>query len=228
MNDLVKLGTNYGGWVFPKKLQLNENSIIYSAGVGEDISFDIILANSYGCKIFLIDPTERAIKHFDLVKDFYTNNRNEIQGTNPEYINCIRLQQFKEDNFEYLPVALSDCETDIKFYKPVNPEYVSHTVIADMYSSEYETVKADTLSNIMKKQGHTTIDLLKLDIEGAEINVLKHMIQSDIYPKYLAVEFDLFLKGKDPKNETQEIINKLLLKYNIIYNDSANVTFELK
>jgi hypothetical protein len=38
---MEKLGTNYGGWFIPKDCNLNENSIIYSVGVGEDISFDI-------------------------------------------------------------------------------------------------------------------------------------------------------------------------------------------
>ena len=38
---MEKLGTNYGGWFIPKECKLDENSIVYSAGVGEDISFDI-------------------------------------------------------------------------------------------------------------------------------------------------------------------------------------------
>ena len=32
-----------------KKAELNENSIIYSGGVGEDISFDIKLQSKYNC-----------------------------------------------------------------------------------------------------------------------------------------------------------------------------------
>ena len=36
---MERLGTKYGGWILPTNTTLNENSIIYSAGVGEDISF---------------------------------------------------------------------------------------------------------------------------------------------------------------------------------------------
>mgnify|MGYP001380326887 FL=1 len=54
---MEKLGTNYGGWYIPKNINLNKNSIVYSGGVGEDMSFDLLLNDKYGCKMFLIDPT---------------------------------------------------------------------------------------------------------------------------------------------------------------------------
>ena len=38
---MLRLGTRYGGWIIPKNNTLNENSIVYSGGVGEDISFDL-------------------------------------------------------------------------------------------------------------------------------------------------------------------------------------------
>jgi hypothetical protein len=31
---MLKLGTKYGGWIIPENNNLNENSIIYSGGVG--------------------------------------------------------------------------------------------------------------------------------------------------------------------------------------------------
>ena len=62
---MERIGTEYGGWILPTNITLNENSIIYSAGVGEDISFDLLLQNKYNCKIFLIDPTKKAIKHYN-------------------------------------------------------------------------------------------------------------------------------------------------------------------
>ena len=35
---MEKLGTNYGGWYVPINMNLNENSVVYSGGVGEDMS----------------------------------------------------------------------------------------------------------------------------------------------------------------------------------------------
>ena len=41
--NIDRLGTKYGGWILPKDIELNEDSVVYSAGVGEDISFDMLL-----------------------------------------------------------------------------------------------------------------------------------------------------------------------------------------
>ena len=82
------------------------------------------------------------------------------------------------------------------------------------------------LKNIMQKLNHTHIDLLKLDIEGAEINVLNQMLNDNIFPKYLCIEFDLFLKKKDKNNDTRKLINRLLQNnYIILINDNMNITF---
>jgi hypothetical protein len=78
----------------------------------------------------------------------------------------------------------------------------------------------------MTKNNHAKIDLLKLDIEGAEVNVLNNMLDDNIFPRYLCVEFDLKLKCKDTKNETEQIINRLLSSgYIILINDNLNITF---
>ena len=43
----MKLGTNYGGWDLPDDVRLDSQSIVYSGGVGEDISFDLLLQDKY-------------------------------------------------------------------------------------------------------------------------------------------------------------------------------------
>ena len=57
--QMKKLGTNYGGWYLPKNINMNKNSIVYSGGIGEDMSSDLLLDDKYGCEIFLIDSTSR-------------------------------------------------------------------------------------------------------------------------------------------------------------------------
>ena len=41
---------------------LNERSIIYSFGVGTDISFDLQVIKRIGCMVFAFDPTPRSIE----------------------------------------------------------------------------------------------------------------------------------------------------------------------
>ena len=77
---MEKLGTDYGGWWIQKNNSLNENSIVYSGGAGEDISFDLKLQDKYNCWIIIIDPTKKAIKHYEEVKIFYNDNNFKFTG----------------------------------------------------------------------------------------------------------------------------------------------------
>ena len=61
-----KLGSDYGDWFIPIHL-LNEQSICYCFGAGEDISFDIELIRHYGCHVYTFDPTPRSIEHVRLL-----------------------------------------------------------------------------------------------------------------------------------------------------------------
>lgn len=206
---MEKLGTSYGGWFIPKECKLNENSIIYSVGVGEDISFDLLLNYKYKCKIFLIDPTKRAIDYYSNVIKYFNLECDDHKLKN-SYLKTINFKPNLND-FVYIDKGLWDSKTELKFYFQSNPEYVSQTFIQNMYTDNFYLVKTTSLKDIMEQFGHTQIDLLKLDIEGAEITVLEDMIKNNIFPKYLLVEFDLKLKNKDYSKLTESIIEKLPL-----------------
>lgn len=96
-----------------------------------------------------------------------------------------------------------------------------------MFGNQYDIIEVDSIKNIMNKYQHTHIDLLKLDIEGAEINVLEQMLNDNIYPHYLCIEFDLKLKNKDPMLLTNKLIHRLLHNegYVILVDDNFNITF---
>ena len=51
-----------------------------------------------------------------------------------------------------------------------------------MFGDTYDMVKVTTIEEIMKTHNHSKIDLLKLDIEGAEVKVLNNMLDNKIYP----------------------------------------------
>ena len=50
-------------------------------------------------------------------------------------------------------------------------------------------VESITVKSIMEKEKIQNISLLKLDIEGAEVEVLHNILKNKIYPLQLAVEF---------------------------------------
>ena len=79
----------------------------------------------------------------------------------------------------------------------------------------------------MERFGHKHIDLLKLDIEGSEVKVLNNMLDDGIHPRFLCIEFDLLIKGKDTYGKTQKLANRLgSLGYQILVNDNLNITFK--
>ena len=224
---MERLGTNYGGWYVPKNMELNENSIIYSGGVGEDISFDIKIQEKYKCNIFLIDPTEKALIHFNEVKEYYKNGRQFLGNIQKDYIQSIQNNKPDFSKFYYFNIGLWNCHDKLKFYKQNNKNYVSQSLIENMFTQEYDEVNVTTIKALMEEKKHKTIDLLKLDIEGAEIEVIQQMLDDKIFPKYILIEFDLFLKKKDPGNKkTNDLISRLLsLNYIILINDNYNITF---
>ena len=222
------LGTRYGGWSIPIECKLDNDSIIYSGGVGEDMSFDLKLADKYNCKIFLIDPTQRAITHYREVKEFYDSKINNFSGNiQSDYLyNIIDLKP-NFNNFTYINKGLYKEKTKLKFYKQTNPEYVSQSLVVNMFGNEYDEVEVESIKNIMETYNHSKIDLLKLDIEGSEIDVLNQMLDDKIYPNYLCIEFDLLLKNRDYNNLTQTLIKRLQENnYKILENKNLNIIFE--
>ena len=225
---MEKIGTNYGGWIIPKEIDIDKNSILYLVGVGEDMSFDLEINNRYDSNIILIDPTKKAKYHLEEVKEFYKNKEYKFKGNvQPDYYDKIKELTPNMDNFTYIDKGIWDKKDKLKFYKQNNKEYVSQSLIEGMFTENYDIVEVDSIKNIMNELGHTKIDLLKLDIEGAENKVLEQMLNDSIYPRYLLIEFDLYLKRKDTNNSTYNI-NKRLLEsgYRLLVNDNMNVTYK--
>ena len=69
-----------------------------------------------------------------------------------------------------------------------------------------------------------------MDIEGSECDVLENMLDDQIFPKYLAVEFDLGFNGENMKDidKCNKIIHKLFEhNYELIYQNHSDFTFKL-
>jgi FkbM family methyltransferase len=163
-SDLKEYGSNYGGWVIPSSM-LNKDSVVYCVGCGEDITFDLGLIEAFSCSVHGFDPTPRAVQH---VKD--------NAGNNPNYV----FHEF----------GLWDCEDTLRFFPPQNPEHVSHSLLNLQKTADYIEVKVKSLLQIMKDIGHQSVNLLKIDIEGAEYRVLHNIISENIPIDIICVEFD--------------------------------------
>ena len=234
---MKRFGTKYGGFYYPENLDgLNQNSIIYCIGAGEDISHDIIIANQLKSKIHIFDPTPRSISHVNHVKNVLDGTKspiysNNIAGGDPvHYWKLILENSISSDNIIFKEYAVGIKEGVHKFYLPSNEDYVSCSLEEGMKSNDFINVNVRTLKTIMKELNHTHIDLLKMDIEGSECDVINNMLDLHIYPKYLAVEFDLAFNGEFKKDveKCNQTIQKLYQhNYQLIHNHESDFTFQL-
>jgi len=225
---LDRLGTIYGGWILPKDIELNEDSVVYSAGVGEDVSFDMLLSDKYKCNILLIDPTKRAKKHYEEVVHYYEKVKWKISGDIQEdYYGIMYPLKPEMSKITYIDKGLWDeIEDQMKFYKQDNEQYVSQTLIDGVFGDNYDNISTTTLKNIKEENEHFDIDILKLSISGAEVKVLHNMLNENIFPKYICVHFNI--KNKKDQDPVMEILSRLQhVRYQIIANEGRKFTLKL-
>jgi len=107
----------------------------------------------------------------------------------------IKLNGFS--NIVPINYAVADEEGEVEFFIP-NNNNLGGSCILDKEKSFYLTegmiirVKTKTLLNILLEHNIKSIDLLKMDIEGYEMKVLKKFFESssaELYPKKIVVEY---------------------------------------
>jgi FkbM family methyltransferase len=160
----VWYGNDYGGfYVCP--LVLPTAPIVYSFGIGKDISFDQAMMQQHQAQIFAFDPT-------------------------PDSIDWVGKQVVGK-NFQFLPFGIGAKTGNVDFYLPKNPAYVSGSVLPTLLTDKTNkiTVLLKSWTDILAETAHTQIDILKMDIEGAEYDVIPTILEAKIPIKQILVEF---------------------------------------
>lgn len=164
-------GSSYGGWAI-RAGSLGSDSIVISAGLGEDVSFDLSLLATYGCRVHGFDPTPRAVAW---ARAHVTDQR-----------------------FTLHEVALADVDGRIRFALPTaaSADGVSASAVVAAPGAASIEVPCTTLGGALAASGGRC-DLLKLDIEGAEYAVLAQALEAGWLADVpqLLVEFHHWLPG---------------------------------
>ena len=99
-----------------------------------------------------------------------------------------------KNNFVHIKKAIyNKTNESVNFYLPKNQNHVSivfQTFKTIFENTDYIKVQSITLDEVMKEVAFKKIDLLKLDIEGAENHVIPDMLDKKIFPAQILVEFD--------------------------------------
>ncbi|MGF7231930.1 FkbM family methyltransferase, partial [Arachidicoccus sp.] len=167
-------GNSYGGfYVSPDSL--NKNSIVYSFGIGEDISFDRAIIKNHECKVFAFDPT-------------------------PKSIEWVRKQHLPS-TFTFFDYGINSKTGFVNFNLPKNKEHVSGSVIKhqNVDKDDFVQVSMKCFADITKELGHGYIDLLKMDIEGSEYEIIDNILTSPIQVNQILLELNarVFVDGTE-------------------------------
>lgn len=174
----------------------------------------------------MIDPTLKAKQHYMDIINFYKFNKLFTGNIQSDLYKCISGCKPDLDKMSFIELGLWNKKDTLRFFKQDNHNYVSQSLIEGVFGLSFDEVNVDSVKGIMNMFGHSHIDLIKLDIEGAECVVLEQMLDDGILPKYILVEFDLLRMRKDVDKSTEKIIRRLLdYGYKILANESMNITF---
>ena len=214
--NLRRLGTAYGGWTFVETPSLNKCQLI-SCGLGEDGSFDVEFARRYSAEVVIVDPTPRAISHFQSIKTRIGlgRERDYVEGgcQPAEAYECTDLSP---SQLTLVASALGDEVGVARFYAPANPAHVSHSLVN--YQNQYSTdtpfieVPQTTWEKLLETVDVDRLAAVKMDIEGAEIAVLPKILESGHAPSQIMVEFDELNvpsnRGKRNYEESDALLRK--------------------
>lgn len=186
VQELTRRGSDRGGWTLPASM-VKPGKTAVCVGVGEDITFDVDL-NRNGLNVFTLDPTPRSRQHVaDVVAAAGTGEDMPVDRSRTNFYD---LSGFQNDRLTYLDVGLWSQNTEMRFYTPKDQSHVSHSIVNLQKTAEWFEAKCVTLQSVCDSCQIDRIDILKLDVEGAEYEILKNIVDHGPRPDVLCFEFD--------------------------------------
>ncbi|MEZ6123687.1 MAG: FkbM family methyltransferase [Planctomycetaceae bacterium] len=158
-----RFGSAYGGWHIVTE-QLSKDSIVYSFGIGYDVTFDVAIIERFGLTVHGFDPT-------------------------PKSLEWVKRQELPAE-FVMHEYGLADFDGTVRFNGPPNPKDISFSICEEQINDR-QAVDAPVrrLKTIIDELGHQEIAVLKMDIEGAEYKVVRDLLGCGIRPGQILIEY---------------------------------------
>lgn len=188
---------------FPR---FTDQSVIIDAGCGYEAEFSRHLINVFGVRAFGIDPTlkHRAPLH--------------------------TLEQQTNGRFTHLPLAITAAAGTITFYESEHFEsgsiHTDHTNVRRDSTLQYD-VETLPISALAERVGAGRVDYLKLDLEGAEFEVIAQLDASDLAPfDQIFIEFHHHAVPHYSIEDTRRAVEKIRAAgYRVFSLDDHNYLF---
>jgi len=156
-------GARTGVWTILADL-LPEQPVVYSFGVGRNIDWDLEMVHRHDAELHAFDPTPRSVT-------------------------WIQDQELPA-GLTFHPIGLGNHDGEIGFYIPRKAHKVNYSSVkAPSPDAEQVLCPVKTLATICSELGHTRVDILKMDIEGGEMDALPDVLESGIFVGQLLAEF---------------------------------------
>lgn len=175
---------------------LSADSIVYSLGIGDNILFDLALIERCGATIHAFDPTPGTYDTLDA-------------ATLPP-------------QFHFHPWAVAGDDGALTLYPRVRQNgsvsELMYTLVPDENTKDSAIeVPAYTLASIMQQLSHKHVDVMKIDIEGAEYDVIDGILASAHRPTQILVEFHHRHAGIGIKRTEAAVENLQAADYEVFY-----------
>jgi FkbM family methyltransferase len=168
-----RLGTDYGGWFVPEDFLKEKNrKLLISGGLGHDVSFEKEMLK-FGFEVVGLDPLPECIEYAS-----------------------IELSEYKKVSLINKGLWVSSGKVD--FYSPPDKNSDAYSITNSHFNERAEIMQFEVISLVHLQQqlpaapnDQFELVVLKLDIEGAEIQILSEYF-SDVMKKFdfLAIEVD--------------------------------------
>jgi FkbM family methyltransferase len=148
---------------------LDAASVVYSFGVGDNIAWDLAMIERFGLTVHAFDPTPASVAWL---------GRQNLSAA-----------------FHFHPWGIA-AQDGLKKFRPPRRGMNFTPLSSDVLSRENDVdAPVYRLATIMERLGHATLDVLKMDIEGAEYEVLDDILKSGISVRQVLVEYHHHFRG---------------------------------
>lgn len=169
--------------------RFNSNSVIIDAGCGFQADFSCTLIKDYNLQAFGIDPT---LKHKPFLAELEAKNNGK---------------------FKHVPVAITKNNGKITFNETLDNE--SGSILAEHKNILHDSIRTYEVEsmNLLALLDHLhlkEVDLLKLDLEGAEFELLNNITKEELVPfKQIFIEFHHLAVTGLSKKDTFRIVKRI-------------------